>query len=319
MKAMGTAIGAAGSQRRNRVGARIRSGFVGLLLVVAHSVARAEPQRVEVVGAYPIREALRSKVNPRDEAIQKALWEGVSRVALELIGEEGEAEEAEVSKPAGTVRAAGPPIQETKLAQEPPDATARFRKIFGPKILPYTRSFRIVEDRGERPVLFADEPGVRSEYLVVVEVLVDVDRVTSELARAGLVGRPGGTAASHSVTLELVGLERYAGLRVVLETLRRELAATRIETLEFAPARQLLRIDGPFGPDEIAARIGRLESAELILDAVEVDREAGHLRVMAQWFPPAPVEPADPTSADPGAPASIPRRIPFRAHFPAGM
>ena len=301
MRAIGTLIGAAANPRRSRVVARIRSVVVGLLLVVAHSAARAEPQRVEVVGAYPIREALRSKVNPRDEAIQKALWEGVSRVALELIGEEGEAEEAEDAKPTGAVRTAGPPTQEA------PDATARFRKVFGPKILPYTRSFRILEDRGERPVMFADEPGVRSEYLVVVEVLVDVDRVTSELARAGLVARPGGSAASHSVTLELVGLERYAGLRVALETLRRELGATRIETLEFAPSRQLLRIEGPFGPDEIAARLGRLESAELILDAVEVDREAGHLRVMAQWFPPAPVEPADPTATDPGAPASIPR------------
>lgn len=273
----------------------IRSVAAGVLaLVIPHAAAWAEPQRVEVVGAYPIREAMRSKVNPRDEAIQKALWEGVSRVALELIGEEGEAEDAEVSGATGA-------------STETPDATSRFRKIFGPKILPYTRSFRIVEDRGERPVLFADEPGVRSEYLVVVEVLVDVDRVTTELARAGLVARPGGSATSRSVTLELVGLDRYAGLQAVLETLRRDLGATRVETLEFAPTRQLLRIDGPFGADEIAARLGRLESAALILEPVEVDREAGHLRVLAQWFPPVPVEEADPAVADPRAPASIPR------------
>ncbi len=305
MRPIGRTTWAAGSARRVRVMARVRALVGGLLvLAVAQSAARAEPQRVEVVGAYPIRESMRSKVNPRDEAIQKALWEGVSRVALELIGEEGGEEEAEATDATGAVPAAG--------AAEP-DATARFRKVFGRQILPYTRSFRIVEDRGERPVLFADEPGVRSEYLVVVEVLVDVDRVTSELARAGLVARPSGPAVTQSVTLELVGLDRYAGLVRVLETLRRELGVTRVETLEFAPDRQLLRIDGPYGPDEIAARLGRLESAELILEAVEVDREGRHLRVLAQWLPPAPIEPpdptdpSDPTEVDPRAPASIRR------------
>ena len=303
MGPIGMTIWKAGSARRVRVMmARVRALVGGLLvLVVAQSAAQAEPQRVEVVGAYPIRESMRSKVNPRDEAIQKALWEGVSRVALELIGEEGGAEEAEATDATGAVPAAGAQMPEA------PDATARFRKVFGRQILPYTRSFRIVEDRGERPVLFADEPGVRSEYLVVVEVLVDVDRVTSELARAGLVARPGGPAVTQSVTLELVGLDRYAGLARVLETLRRELGVTRVETLEFAPDRQLLRIDGPFGPDELAARLGRLESAELILEAVEVDREGRHLRVLAQWIPPAPIEQPDATEVDPRAPASIHR------------
>ncbi len=262
--------------------------LLGALVLLAPAGRAGEPQRVEVVGVHPIRDGERGRGNPRDEAIQRALWEGVSQVALELIGEAPEA-----ASDAG--EAAALPGAAPAKTEKAPDPTARFRKILGRQVLPYTRSFRIVEDRGERPVLFADEPGVRSEYLVVVEVLVDVDRLEAELARAGLVEQPvlpGGTG--ESVTIELVGLEQYAGLRRVIETLRRELGATRIETLEFSPARQLLRVESRFGPDEVAARLGRADAADLILDPVEVDREGRRLRVLTQWFPPAPPDESTP-------------------------
>ncbi|MBY0401850.1 hypothetical protein K2X89_16275 [Myxococcota bacterium] len=309
-----TAAGARVSfDRPNRIhGIRRGPGILRLVeiaVIVAGSVLaasllapalRAEPHRVEVVGTYPIREALRGKVNPRDEAIQKALWEGVSRVALELIGEEGtpvEDESADATPMGGRAGAAAERTGQTGAgkgvvdpASDPgvvkPDPSERFRKVFGRQILPYTRSFRIVEDRGERPVLFAEEPGVRSEYLVVVEVIVDVDRVRGELARAGLIEVSPVPRVRQTVLIELVGLERYAGLRLALDTLRRALSASRIETLEFAPRRQLLELEGPFGPDEIAARLGRLDSAELILDPVEVDPAGHRLRVLAQYFEP---------------------------------
>lgn len=268
--------------RSGRLGRAVPALMAAWTFVLGASAA--EPLRVEVVGAYPIRDASRGKLNPRDEAIQAALWEGVSRVALELIGEEADPEALEAGE---AMPATG---TDPAKAAEKTDSTARFRKILGRQILPYTRSFRILEDRGERPVLFADEPGVRSEYLVVVEVLVDVDRVTAELTRAGLVERPGAGATGQLVTIELIGLDRHAGLRRVLETLRHEIGATRIETLEFSPARQLLRVEAPFGPDEIAARLGRVETADLILDPVDVDREGRRIRVLAQWFPPSPSE-----------------------------
>lgn len=312
--------GAVGQQRdsrwaRGRVHRRAATlaliGWIGLLTA---PVLRAEPQRVEVVGAYPIREALRGKVNPRDEAIQKALWEGVSQVALELIGEEDTPEGLDASSGAadpgarpmpGSTGSTGPRPATTPGAA-PPDPSARFRKIFGRQILPYTRSFRIVEDRGERPVLFAEEPGVRSEYLVVVEVIVDVDRVEGELARAGLLEVAPGPRSSQSVQIELVGLERYGALRFALETLRRELSASRIETLEFAPRRQLLRIEGPLSTDEVAARLGRIDTAQLILDPVEIDREGGRIRVLAQSIEATPAgEEGEPVTASPDAASPI--------------
>lgn len=281
---------------RARLGRRVvLCAIAGGLMV---PMAGAESHRVEVVGAYPIREAVRGKVNPRDEAIQKALWEGVSRVALELVGEEGA--DAGSEGEAEAIDSAGRPVPNgdagsghgagATAAPGPakPDPSERFRKVFGRQILPYTQSFRIVEDRGERPVLFAEEPGVRSEYLVVVEVIVDVDRVRGELARAGLIEASPVQGVRRKVLVELVGLERYAALKLVLATLRRELSASRIETLEFAPRRQLLELESALGPDEIAARLGRLDSAELILDPVEVDHAGHRIRVLAQYFEPIP-------------------------------
>lgn len=278
-----------------------RHGGAGLGLVLALGLAltsaAAGPHRVEVVGTYPIRESTRGKLNPREEAIQKALWEAVSQVALEQLGEEEEV----APDPVETKSATGgdPATGAAKV-----DPTARFRKIFGREILPYTRSFRILEDRGARPVLFADEPGVRSEYLVVVEVIVDVERVTAELTRAGLVAGKPMVGSREPITIELIGLDQHAGLRRVLETLRSELSATQIETLEFSPARQLLRLESPFGPADFAARLGRVESADLILEAVEVDPDQRRLRVLAQWFAPAPDEEALPSTTGDGTPSA---------------
>jgi len=247
-----------------------------------------EPHRVEVVGIYPIRDAQRGQLNPRDEAIQQALWEGVSRVALELIGDGPGKSRSEIDgdevKRSGAATTSGP----TSAPDAPVDASKRFRGVLGREILPYTRSFRILEDRGERPVVFADAPGVRSEYLVVVEVLVDVARLKSELSRAGLLAPSGTNPSRQRITIELIGLERHAGLRRALETLRTEIGATRIETLEFSRARQLLSVETAIGPDEIAARLGALEGPDLILDPIEVDGDARRVRVLAQWFAPLP-------------------------------
>ncbi|MEZ4330481.1 MAG: hypothetical protein R3F35_01915 [Myxococcota bacterium] len=275
--------------------ARLLALVSAILLGLAQSapVYAGEPQRVQVVGNHPIRESERARVNPRDEAIAGALWEGVSRVAMTLLEDEGDAESLASDSDDGDATA-------------PPDRTTRFRELFGSNILPYTRGFRIVEDRGERPVLFTEDPGVRSEYLVVVEVAVDVDRVRDALARTGLLApRDGARTDGRTVELELVGIRRYPGLQRVLETLRQRLGVVRVETLELSPARQLLRLEGPLGPDELAARLERLDSAELILEPVEIDREGGRIRVLAQWREPLPESEQE---GEPGiAPATIDR------------
>lgn len=299
---------AARPRGRSPIGGRIALGWwLGLALVSASlgpllgvSVAQAaEAQRIEVLGSHRIQDAQRGKQDPKDEAIRQALWEGVSRVALELLGEEGDATEADPS--------AGTPGTGAASQGAKPDVTARFRRIFGRDIRPYTQSYRIVEDRGERPVLFADEPGVRSEYLVVVEVLVDLDRVTSELARAGLIASAEPARGGESVEIELLGIEQYSAFRRVETVLRSALAASRIETLEYSPARQLLRVESPHGTEAIAARLSRHDSAELILEPVEIDREGRRIQVLGQVFEPAPDPLPSAVPAETGAAATNPR------------
>jgi hypothetical protein len=236
-----------------------RGIVLGLVLTwLVPSLAQAQLQRVEAVGSYGIQESLRSRVTPRDEAVQLAIWEGVSRVALESIGEYASTEED----------------------------MAALEAALGKDMLPYTRSFRILEDKGENPVLFADNPGIKTEYIVVVEVLVDVDRVEGALAEAGLVqdGEPS-TTAGDPIFLELVGIERYDTFDSIREAIRSELGASRVETLGFASERQLLSVVGPLDPSELSAALVRLDGGAWSLEAVGIDEDGRRIRVRGRMTP----------------------------------
>lgn len=265
----------------------MRVGIFCLGLVLLGLPASAELQRVEAVGIYGIRDSMRSKVIPRDEAVAEARWEGVSRVALELIREAPPAGEiGEASDEAG---------DETPTDDESaPDEIAALRAALGSDVLPYTRSYRILEDRGESPALFNDEPGVDVEYVVVVEIIVDVDRLNAALAEAGLIARAETAGAGEAVLLEVVGLARYPALEAVRELLVTRLGATRVRTLEFAPRRQLLAVESALGAEALLARLSRLEHPELVLEPAGVDAERGRARVVARWFPAEVPEDAPP-------------------------
>lgn len=249
------------TQRSFRVARVLSGGFVSALLVLAlANQALAEVQRVEAVGRYGIKESSRSRVIPRDEAIGRALWEGVSRVAFEVIGEGDQG-----------LGGGG-------------DANRALRSALGDDIVPYTRSFRILDDKGEKPVLFQEEEGVRVEYLVVVEVIVDVDRVTDALEAQGLVAASSAADGPRSsVAVEFEGLSRYAAFESVLKALREDLGATRVRTLEFSRNRQLVEVEGPFGPTALSRRLAGLSRDRLVLEPVEIDTDGQRIRVVGRW------------------------------------
>jgi hypothetical protein len=255
----------------------VLAGLGLLLLLLVPGIALAGLQRVEAVGSYGIRDNLRSKVIPRDEAVQAALWEGVSRVAMEALGEFSSAEED----------------------------VAELRTALGKDMLPYTRRFRVLDDMGEMPVLFAEDPRITVEYVLVVEVLVDVDRVKSALTSAGLLLEPGLTTRGDPVLVELQGIDRYAAFEAVLTALRSQLGATRIETLGFARARQFLSVEGPFGPEELSAGLARLDAGDLILEPIGIDLAGRRIRIRgidARGSRIAPEMPGISGAADRGAP-----------------
>ena len=260
------------------------------VILLTTGVGRAELQRVEAVGIYGIRDSMRSRVIPRDEAIAKARWEGVSRVALELIGESGPSQVAAMSPDlppsidslddeAGNVTGA------TESGGRSEGDVAALLVALGDDLLPYMRSYRILDDRGEVPALFNDEPDVSVEYVVVVEVIVDVDRVTQALARAGLIAVNNPEDTSETVIVELMGLSRYEALEVVLEALRKELGATRVRTMEFSRERQILAVEGPFGPDALLARLADFENPHLQLEPIGVDSKRRRIRLNGRWQP----------------------------------
>ena len=250
------------------------------VVLLASGVGRAELQRVEAVGIYGIRDSQRSRVIPRDEAIAKARWEGVSRVARELIGESAPNDDGVPPAFDGQGSDGAPePVEPSE------DDGAALEAALGSDVLPYMRSYRILDDRGEVPVLFNDEPDVKVEYVVVVEVIVDVDRVTKALENAGLVAMVSSEDNGQAVIVELVGLSRYEALEVVLEALRTQFGATRIRTLEFSHERQILAIEGPFGPEALSAKLAGFEDPRLLLEPIGVDSDGGRIRLMGRWFP----------------------------------
>jgi len=285
-----------GSSGREESDMRVGIGSMAALLaaaavLLASGPGVAELQRVEAVGIYGIRDAMRSRVIPRDEAISKARWEGVSRVALELIGESGPGDVAGADgKEPGGDDGTPPPIEVSgadPLDGPSDDEMVALRAALGKDVLPYMRSYRILDDRGEVPVLFNDEPNVSVEYVVVVEVIVDVDRVTSALQDAGLIATLSSPGREESVVVELIGLSRFEAFEVVLAALRTKFGATRIRTLEFSRERQILAVEGPFGPEALSRKLAGFKDPRLVLEPIGVDSEGRRIRLMGRWFPDA--------------------------------
>ena len=100
------------------------------LLLGAGPEARAEDvRRLEAVGVVPLKPTQRGSVGALDEAIQAALREAVSRVARSFLMDVEPAGEDEVD----------------------------LDEVLGKRMVPYTSRFRIVDDQGERPAMFAED------------------------------------------------------------------------------------------------------------------------------------------------------------------
>lgn len=279
---------------RRRLGLLCLAGLLALAgMLLAPGPGQAELRRVEAVGVYGVTEAIRTKVIVRDKAVENALWEGVSRVALELIGDgtrslaiddpgDGSGPEEEGEQPQGT-------SGQDDAVDETGGSTGidleALRAALGKDVMPYTRSFRILEDQGEQPVLFDDDPDTQTEYVVVVEVLVDVERVEAALEQAGWIAFGAPAESKGRLELELLGLERYEALEALMAGLREGLGAGRVQLLEVSPARQILAVEGRFDARELEAWLRRFRHPQLLLESAGGAGEGARLRVHARWLP----------------------------------
>jgi len=244
--------------RSRVIGAPVSRGLAGLLgfaLVVALLAggarpAAAEVRSIEALGAAPVNPDAPSAEPLRDAALRRALHEAVRRVALEQLVGFDTADEA---------------------AQE------ALTSALGKEPLDYATRFRVVEDRGERPALFSEDPGVESEYVVLAEVHVDTDRVRERLSAAGLLSRPSGDARRYRVRVVLEEVGSYGAYQAV-RTLLEEMGARSAVPVEMERGRAVLEVDGTRSPDALIAALVRAAPPNLSVVPLGVDDEGVHLR-----------------------------------------
>lgn len=235
-------------------------GAAGLLLLALAlgDSGRAEVRPVEAVGAVPLRADAPSRVPPRDAALQRALQDAVHRVALDELPDF----DPETGEEALAVA----------LGKDPSEFATRYR---------------IREDRGERPALFTDDPEVESEYVVVVEVHVDVDRVRERLAEAGLLLMPSGDSRRYRVRVVIEQVESYAAYMAV-RTLLEELGLRSVLPAEMERGRAVLEVDGDRSPDQLMSGLLDAAPSNLRLVPLSIDATTLTLRVRFLGAPAAP-------------------------------
>lgn len=226
------------------------AGLLALLLVALALPAGAEVRRVEALGAVALDPDQPPRVPPRDAALRRALHDAVWRVALDQLDGFDPSDDA---------------------AQ---DALAQ---ALGDEPLDFATRFRIIEDRGEHPALFSEDPGVENEYVVLAEVHVDVDRVRQRLSAAGLLSAPSGDRRRYRIRVVLDEVGSYGAYQAV-RTLLEEMGARSATPVEMERGRAVLEVDGTRSPDALAAALVRSAPPGLSVVPLGVDEEGVHLK-----------------------------------------
>lgn len=267
--------------------------------------ATAEVRKLETVGTLPLKASAEPGVIPRDAAIEHALREAVVRIAQEFLAdrplEEPGLAPDDDSVPVLTLQ--GEVTSEEELAAleaAREEELAELDRVLGKKMVPYTTRFRVIEDRGRRPALFSEDPEVTEEYVVIVEVQIDVERVRNRLVEAGMLDARAGASLANEVLLEVEGLSRYAAYRDFRRLLVEELEVQSVVPVEMEAGRTVF---------DVSTEVTAVEFLEALLTAapphMAIDprhASGGRLRVAVEWRrPKGSADPAGPASASSGA------------------
>lgn len=262
-----------------------------------------EVRRMEAVGAFPIDPARPSTGAPRDAAVRAAVRDAVLRIARALLpadfrppGPMGQAKKdaAKGGEPVGAL-------------EEPPEAApddlalgAWLDEALGEDPFEFANRYRVLEDRGVRPALLSGASNVEKEYVVVVEVFVDVGRVLERLRAGGAIFAPSGETAHFRVWLVAEGIESFPAF----DALRRTLLAT--PGVRAALPTELRRGRAEFAIDaerEASAVLDDLLTvAPSALQIIPLESQDDRLTVLVDWR--APDSPETQAPADPARDAS---------------
>jgi hypothetical protein len=258
----------------------VLSALLGVAIVGS---ASADVRKLEAVGTVPINPNGQEKGIPRDSAIDQALREAVTRVAQDFLADRW-VDETGGGDPDSLVEPAGP-VDEVDPTQEPVEGTEALdlEAVLGKKMVPYTSRFRVIEDRGRRPALFAEDPDVREEYVVIVEVHVDADRVQSKLVNAGLIPAGETSLGRNEMLLEVEGLDEYPAYAAFRDLLVGPLGAERVTPVEMSRGRTLLDVQTTASAVDFLEAL--LTATPENLEIVPVQASGSRVHVVVSWIP----------------------------------
>jgi len=260
-----------------------RDRFSGLTLAAvlaafatATAAAAGETRQLESVGAVAIDKQATATEPPHDAAVRAALQDAAQRLALELLSADF----------------------------DPIDAEPAIAEALGDDPFRYATRYRILEDRGERPALFVEDPDVESEYVVVVEAHLDVDRIRQRMAAKGLLA-PSGEARWVQVQVVIEGLESYGAYAALRRVLVEDAGARSAQPVEMERGRAVLQVVADREANELLEALLAAQPPNLRIVPLSADSGTLRLRVRETVLPPA----ADASAGSPGAGAiDTPRR-----------
>jgi len=229
-------------------------GLAVPLAAAGPAAGAAEERVVEGVGAVAVKGAPKPvSGTPREAALRAAIGEAVRKVAIELL-------------PHMDLAAAGPAVDQA---------------LGDPRS--YANRFRIVEDRGEGPAMLVQEPGVTTEYVMVVQAQVDVARVRQSLERSHLLTSAGEDSPRQRLRVVIEDVEGY-GSYMAVRTLLDDLGVRGAVPVEMERGRAVLEVESRMRPEELLASLIRSAPPELRLEPVSSD--AASLTLRARFISP---------------------------------
>jgi len=228
-----------------------RALWLALLTLLVASPASAEVRRLEVVGVVPAGADAPPGVPVRQAALGAALSQGVERVARELLS---------------GAAAADPDLD---LGQ-----------VLGGSPREFTLGYRVLEDRGERRALLLADPEISTEYVLLLEVFVDVSRLKSTLEAAGLLLQEPGAGTRQELRVVVEPLPSYRAYLALRERLRKVAGAGSVIPALFESGRVELRVDAELAPAELMDRLVMPPPEGLRLEPVSADGRSLWLRIV---------------------------------------
>jgi hypothetical protein len=249
----------------------VSAGFgliVSSLLIAIAASGAGEVRRVEAVGAVALDPLAVDAPIPRDAAMQAGLSEAVRQVAMALLGGLEPIPDEDPTTD----------VVENILAG-----------ALGDDPFVYVNGYRIVEDRGERPALFVPDPDAETEYVVVVEAQVSVDRVRKRLLERGLLeDAPTGQAERIALRVTVDGLESHGAYLEVLDALMKEGGARTARPIEASSGRVVFDVKADHGGPQLLAGLIRARRPGLrITPLLSQDHQ---LAFRVEWEPATPAE-----------------------------